>query len=108
MLALEHVGFNFPNYVLVEDANLRVMPGDRLALIGENGSGKSTLLKLAAGELRPTSGRVEKGRDAVIGYLPQSGLSHRGRSLWEEAISALPEWLEAKTVGYPSRFEPES
>ncbi len=95
MFALEHVHVNFPNYVLVEDASLRVMPGDRLALIGENGSGKSTLLKIAAGEIKPTAGRVETGRDVVVGYLPQSGLSHRGRALWEEVISALPEWLEA-------------
>ncbi len=95
LFALEHVHVNFPNHVLVEDASLRVMPGDRLALIGENGSGKSTLLRIAAGDLKPTAGRVERGRDVVVGYLPQSGLAHRGRSLWEEVISALPEWLEA-------------
>ena len=95
MIALEHVQVNFPNRVLVEDASLRVMPGDRLALIGENGSGKSTLLKIAAGEVKPTAGGVERQRDAVIGYLPQSGLTHRGRLLWGEVISALPEWLEA-------------
>lgn len=95
MIALEHVQVNFPNRVLVEDASLRVMPGDRLALIGENGSGKSTLLKIAAGEVKPTAGAVERQRDVVVGYLPQSGLTHRGRVLWEEVISALPEWLEA-------------
>ena len=95
LLVLEQVQVNFPNRVLFEDASLRVMPGDRLALIGENGSGKSTLLRIAAGKSRPTDGRVEAQRGLVIGYLPQSGLSHRGRVLWEEVISALPEWLEA-------------
>ena len=95
MIALEHVQVNFPDRVLVEDVSLRVLPGDRLALIGENGSGKSTLLKIAAGEVKPTAGGVERQRDVVVGYLPQSGLAHRGRVLWEEAISALPEWLEA-------------
>ena len=95
MLVLEKVQVNFPNRVLFEDASLRVMPGDRLALIGENGSGKSTLLRIAAGKARPTDGRVEAQGNLVIGYLPQSGLYHRGRVLWEEVISALPEWLEA-------------
>lgn len=95
MIALEHVQVNLPNRVLVEDASLRVMPGDRLALIGDNGSGKSTLLKIAAGEVNPTAGGVERQRGVVVGYLPQSGLTHRGRALWEEVISALPEWLEA-------------
>jgi ATP-binding cassette subfamily F protein 3 len=96
LFALEHIQVNFPNRVLVEDASLRVLAGDRLALIGENGSGKSTLLKIAAGEAKPTAGRVEREKGLVVGYLPQSGLSYRGRTLWEEAISALPEWLEAE------------
>lgn len=95
MLLLEHVHVNFPNRVILEDIDLRVMAGDRVALIGENGSGKSTLLRIAAGEARPSAGRVEKQKEVVIGYLPQSGLSYRGRGLWEEAVSALPEWLEA-------------
>ncbi len=95
MIALEHIQVNFPGRVLFEDVNLRVMSGDRLALIGENGSGKSTLLKIAAGEAKPTAGDVDRRRGLVIGYLPQSGLAHRGRRLWEEVISALPEWLEA-------------
>jgi ATP-binding cassette subfamily F protein 3 len=95
LIALESVHVGFPNRVLLEDASLRVMAGDRLALIGENGSGKSTLLRILAGEVSPTAGRVERRKGLVVGYLPQSGLSHRGRVLWEEVVSALPEWLES-------------
>ncbi|MCX2947706.1 ABC transporter ATP-binding protein [Lentzea sp. NEAU-D7] len=57
-------------------------------LSGANGTGKSTLLKIAAGVLRPTSGRVE--RPASVGYVPErfpsdvkmsasSYLAHMGR-----------------------------
>ena len=95
MLVLDRVQVNFPNRVLLEETSLRVLPGDRIALIGENGSGKSTLLKIAAGETMPTAGRVERQKGLVVGYLPQSGLAHSGRILWEEVISALPEWLES-------------
>lgn len=43
----------------LESIDLVVEPGSSLAIVGPNGSGKTTLLRLAAGELAPSSGRVE-------------------------------------------------
>ena len=38
---------------------LRVEPGERVALMGRNGAGKSTLLRAAAGLVEPVKGRVD-------------------------------------------------
>ena len=58
LLTLEQISLAFGHLPLFNGANLRIEPGERLALIGRNGSGKSTLLKVVAGELEPDGGSV--------------------------------------------------
>lgn len=59
------------------DLNVRVAPGEFVALLGANGSGKSTLLKTVLGALPLAKGRMSVwGRppgeaNRAIGYLPQ-------------------------------------
>lgn len=43
----------------LNDINLDIKDGDRLAILGHNGAGKSTLLKLISDIYKPTSGTVE-------------------------------------------------
>jgi branched-chain amino acid transport system ATP-binding protein len=57
---------------IVKGTDLRVEPGEIVALIGPNGAGKSTLLKLVAGLLRPSAGQVMfKDRDIAGLGAPQ-------------------------------------
>jgi energy-coupling factor transport system ATP-binding protein len=46
--------------------DLRLHPGDRVALMGRNGAGKSTLLRLAKGLAEPTRGRVERAGEVAL------------------------------------------
>ncbi len=69
ILTFSGVGLTWPDgTVALHDLDLLVSPG-RAGLVGANGSGKSSLLRLAAGELRPTSGSVTVLGE--VGYLPQ-------------------------------------
>ena len=43
---------------VLRGVNLRLKPGERVALVGENGAGKSTLAKLLLGLYQPTSGEI--------------------------------------------------
>ena len=43
---------------VLEDFNLRVSPGEKIALVGETGAGKSTIVNLICRFYEPTSGRI--------------------------------------------------
>jgi len=80
--------------VLVRVADLEVLRGDRIGLVGPNGSGKTTLLRTIIGELPPISGHVYPGHNVRIGYYSQthSGLSIQRTMLDEiRQVSTLSE-----------------
>ncbi len=56
---LERVSYSYLDGVLaLQEINLTVTTGERVAILGANGSGKSTLLKLLDGLYFPTAGEV--------------------------------------------------
>ena len=61
----------FGSRTALEPTDFELSDGDSVALVGPNGAGKSTLLALLAGALAPSAGRVEKRREARIGWAPQ-------------------------------------
>ena len=62
---------------ILRAVDLRLEPGERVALMGRNGAGKSTLLRLARGLIDPTRGRVERaGEVALLMQNPGDYLLH--------------------------------
>lgn len=57
---------------ILENIDLNISAGERVALIGANGSGKSTFIKTLMGEQNlPVLGKIDVGASVKIGYLPQ-------------------------------------
>ena len=55
-----NVSFHYPgaDRLVLNALNLRIGPGEHIALVGENGQGKTTLVKLMARLYDPTSGAI--------------------------------------------------
>ncbi len=61
----------FGHHVVLDQASVTILEGERVGLVGRNGSGKSTFLQIAAGVMAPDAGELNRRRDLVVGYMPQ-------------------------------------
>ena len=96
MIQLSGLTKRFGERVLLDNVTWQVGDGDRVGLAGPNGAGKTTLLRILAGLDESDSGQVVKPAGLTVGYLPQDGLEHSGRSLVDEASLAFQPLLEAR------------
>lgn len=87
-LQLVQISLAYGNRDILKEVSLHISEKSRIALAGANGCGKSTLLKILAGLQDADSGQIVLQQGARIGYLPQTGLSFRGRTLRDEAEQA--------------------
>ncbi|MBI3891282.1 MAG: ABC-F family ATP-binding cassette domain-containing protein, partial [Candidatus Wallbacteria bacterium] len=72
---------------LFDGAELRVLPGDRIGLVGPNGIGKTTLLRMIAGEDFADGGQLQLEGKRTVGYLPQEAVPPSSRPLLEEVTA---------------------
>ena len=96
MIHVENLHKRYGERVLFDDVSWHVKKQDRIGLAGPNGAGKTTLLKMLAGLEEPDSGSIRMASDTTIGYLPQDGIVHSGRTVREEVVLAFQELLKLK------------
>jgi ATP-binding cassette subfamily F protein 3 len=91
MIQLTGAGKRFGHKLLFENLNWLITPQDRIGLVGANGTGKSTLLKILSGLETLDYGDISRGKGVSAGYLPQDGLSLRGRTVFSECLSVFDD-----------------
>ena len=96
MIQLSALTKSFGDRTLLDGVTWQIGDGDRVGLCGPNGAGKTTLLKMLAGLDEPDTGGIIRPAALTIGYLPQDGLAHSGRTVFEEASSAFQPLLDMK------------
>ena len=94
VIQLSDLTKSFGDRTLLDHVTWQIGDGDRVGFCGPNGAGKTTLLKMLAGIDEPDSGASSSRRTLTIGYLPQDGLTHSGRTVFEEASSAFQPLLD--------------
>lgn len=77
---------------VLEQIDLDVLQGERVALIGPNGAGKSTLMRLLAGVEAPVSGTREEGHNLVQAYFAQDQAItlDPSRTVYSELLADAP------------------
>jgi ATP-binding cassette subfamily F protein uup len=71
LVTLRDITLGFGHPTLMDNINLRIEEGERIALLGRNGCGKSTLLKLLTKEVLPDSGEIQFRTGLVVARMSQ-------------------------------------
>ena len=89
---LKHVAFSYtPEVSLIEDFNLQVKPGQRVAIVGPTGCGKTTLINLLMRFYDVNAGSIEVEDHDIRNVTRKSLRSSYGMVLQET-------WLKAATI----------
>mgnify|MGYP001048178013 CR=1 FL=1 len=92
VLSIQGLTKSFGPLTLYKDLHLRVMRGERVAIVGPNGAGKTTLLRLIAGELQPDQGQASLGHNVTMSYYAQhlSEMLDPNKTILGEVYQVVP------------------
>ena len=71
VIETRNVSKNYDKLQVLQNVNLQIERGSKVAFVGQNGQGKSTLAKIIVGELKH-EGEVKLGHNVQIGYFAQN------------------------------------
>ncbi len=95
--SLQGITKEFPGVRALEDASLKVRPGEVHGLVGENGAGKSTVIKVLAGIYRPEAGNITIGTQTLSPATPESVHAAGVRFIHQE-LHLVPHFTITESV----------
>ncbi len=106
LIQTEGAGFGYSDQLLLNQINISLRAGARVALIGPNGAGKSTLIRLLIGELMPIVGKIYINSDIRVGYFAQHQLEHleSNRTPLQHMQKIAPSETELTLRNFLGRF----
>ena len=98
LVSLDRVSIAYGHLQLLDDATLRLEPGERVCVIGRTGTGKSTLLEVLAGALPPDRGVARREPGVRTAMLVQDVPLSSDRPVFDVVAQGLGELSEFVAV----------
>ena len=71
LLTVENLCLTYDKKIIFNHASFRVLPNEKIGVVGNNGVGKTTLIKILCGSLLADSGTIHFDKTIKVGYLDQ-------------------------------------
>jgi ATP-binding cassette, subfamily F, member 3 len=93
VLEAKGVSGGYDDTLVVDNVDLVIERGRKVAFVGPNGAGKTTLLRLLLGELTPASGEIERGTNVDVARFDQhqAEVLDQDKSVYNEFRGAIPK-----------------
>lgn len=93
----EHVGKAYGEHQVLDDINLLIERGSKIAFVGQNGQGKTTLAKIIIDEISH-SGNLKLGHNVQLGYFAQNQADYLDgeKSIYDTMVDAANESNRSK------------
>lgn len=72
MVVAKDLSKAYGDNLVLDEVDLKIERGDRVAFVGQNGQGKTTLAKMIVGELNKSGGDLKLGHNVQISYYAQN------------------------------------
>ena len=82
LLELKDVNYKYRNNLILNNINLQIKSGEKIALLGKTGAGKTTLISILNGTINPTKGeaKIFKTEFGELNFEQKSKIS----TIWQD------------------------
>lgn len=94
LLTVENLNLTFDKKTIFKNASFRILPGDKIGVVGGNGVGKTTLINVLCGKIIPDSGIINFDKKIKVGYLDQYRLVNQKLTIDEYLKIAFSDLYE--------------
>lgn len=99
VLTVKNLSYSQNGDQLLNNVSFTVMPGDKIAFLGNNSLAKTALFRILQGEIEPDSGEVKWGQTVLTSYFPSDNSTY-----FKKNELNLIDWLRQYSIEKGEKF----